>query len=144
MAVVIKTAFFITCLVVLTGESFLAAEAFCSGSSDCLRFGSKVCCKFKECRDSCVGYDCVVNSHCGGNNEYCCDKTCQNGDCGLPAWIIVLMVLSVLGVVVTTVILVLCYFCSRRDKSSGLVVSTSGIPVVTSTYGAVYIHSQAS
>ena len=139
MAVVIKSALFITCLVILNGESFLDEEAFCNGNSHCPE--SKVCCKFKECRDSCVGYDCDVHSHCGGNNEYCCDNTCGNGDCGLSAWTIVLIVLCLLGIVATTVILVLCYYRSRR--SSGLVVSTPEIPVATVTYGAVYIHSQA-
>ena len=134
MAVVIKNTLFITCLVFLTGESFLAEEAFCNGNDDCL--GSNVCCKFKECRDSCVGYDCDVHSHCGGNSEYCCDNACRNGDCGLSACVIVLIAINVLGVVATTVILVLCYYCSHcNSKSPGLVVSTE--IAVAVTYGAV-------
>ena len=137
---VVKITLFIVCVVVLCWET----QAFCSGKSDCPQ--SQVCCNYDECRDSCVGYDCVVDSNCGGDDEHCCGYTCQNGDCGLAAWIIVVIVLSVIGVITTVVVLVLCYYCSYRQSSPGLVVHVSA-PVETAAvvpgsnvynYGAVY------
>ena len=141
MAVVVKTTLFITYLAVLAWKS----QADCIGNNECPE--SKVCCKNEECRESCVGYDCNADSDCGGDNEYCCSNTCRNGNCGLSAWMIVLIVLSVLGVV-TTIVIVLCYYCSHRYviRSPGLLVSAADVPPVTLTvtYGAVYIHSRAS
>jgi hypothetical protein len=107
--VVVKTALFIACFVVLYGES----QAFCNGNSDCS--GSQVCCNYEECRDSCVGYDCVYHSDCGGVNEYCCDYTCQDPP-GLAAWIIVLIVLSVLGITTTIVVVLLWQLYTRCNS----------------------------
>ena len=142
---IFKTTFVLVILVVFFEECL----AYCGGDNDCR--GTDVCCNNEGCSESCVGYDCVFDSDCGRSNEYCCNYTCQDGNCGLAVWIIVVIVLSVLILVTTIVVLLCCYFCSYRRRSPGLIVSAPPrlVPVasantlitsngVITNYGAVY------
>ena len=127
---VVRIALFTSCLVFMFGKS----QAFCGGNDGCT--GTKVCCNYDKCRHSCVGYDCVYHhSNCGGDDEYCCNYTCQKGECEFAAWVIVIIVLSVLGLVCAVVAVVLFYYCSRRRRAHGLVVSGT-LPVATTTFVA--------
>lgn len=98
----------------------------CDSNNDC---GDDYCCD-NICRTSCLGYSCILHSDCGGENEFCCNYSCQKGTCDLPAWIIVVIVLSVLGAVGTFVGIVACVYCSyKRSRSPGIILS--GAPVTT-------------
>lgn len=80
----------------------------------------KYCCNGR-CSERCTGQSCMINSECGGDNGYCCNYSCQKGNCGLSDSITVLIVLLVLGWMATVAVLALYYYCSHRRRSPGFI-----------------------
>ena len=125
---VVKAIFFIAFLLVL----FDKARPDCYSNAECSGFND-VCCKpndyNNQCRPDCVGKSCYSHSDCGGINEYCCNYECQEGTCSLPAWIIVIIVLSILGGIGTIVGVAVCFYCAYRRRTPGVILATQ--PMVT-------------
>ena len=153
----VQVFFLVAVFVVFCGETLVLGK-YCTDKTDC--FSSQVCCKpswslYYECADSCIGkyctsnsncgddyccdntcrtsclgHSCILHSDCGGENEFCCDYACQKGTCDLPAWVIVIIVISVLCGVGTFLGVVLCVYCAyKRSRSPGIIVS--GAPATT-------------
>ena len=98
----------------------------CYSNRNC--YGSYYCCN-NRCRMSCTGYSCTHDSDCGDTGN-CCDKTCRRGICGLPGWlvaVIVIVVLCIVGIFICGILRVYCLY--KRSRSPGLIVT--GAPVVT-------------
>ncbi|CAB4012328.1 cysteine and tyrosine-rich 1 [Paramuricea clavata] len=111
----------------------------CGGDSDIY------CCNDICRRESCVGYDCGSDIDCGGPNEYCCYGTCQIGTC-LAAWAIAFIVIGALCFAAIIIGIALCYCCSYRHRSPGLIVAAPRTAVVAGSnvnYGSVYPQASA-
>ena len=109
--------------------------------------GSYVCCKPDylnyQCSPDCIGKSCVSNSDCGGYDEYCCNYECQRGICGLASWVVALIVLGVLGGIGTIVGVALCYYCSYRRRTPGLILAPQpavAVPATTVVAGSTQVN----
>ena len=148
MSVTIKVILFSAFFVVLYDE----IKGDCYNNYEC--FGSYVCCKPNDlnyqCSADCIGKSCVSNSDCGGYDEYCCNYECQKGICGLAGWVVVLIVMGILGGIGAIVGVALCYYCSYRRRTPGVILApqpavavpattvVAGSSQVTYGYGQVY------
>ncbi len=125
MSAIIKVILFTAFFVVLYDE----IKGDCYSNYDCDGY-LDVCCKSNyQCDANCIGKSCFSDSDCGGADEYCCNDTCQKGICVLAGWVITIIVLSVLAGVGTIVGVVLCFCCSYRRRTPGVILATQ--PAVT-------------
>ena len=127
-----KICFFL--LILFYGETVKA----CFTDSDCSHnILDDVCCGYDStCNVNCAGLSCSFNGDCA-DWEYCCDGVCQENHCYLASWLIAVITISVLAVVGAVIGVILCYFCSYRRRSPGLIVRTPPLIAPITTTGFI-------
>lgn len=108
----------------------------CYSNRDC---GSQYYCCNNRCRMSCAGYSCTRDRNCGDSGN-CCDKTCRRDPCGLPDWLVALIVVGVLffaGIFFWAVVRAYCLY--KRSRSPGLIFTgtpVAAMPITTMVAGS--------
>ena len=130
--------FFVFVVFVLCYGGTQAFERYCYSNRNC--YGSYFCCN-NRCRASCTGYSCTHDSDCGDSGN-CCDNTCRTDTCGLPDWLVAVIVVAVLFLVAMLIWAAIRTYCScKRSRSPGQIVT--GAPVAAMPMTTMVVGSNA-